>query len=248
MFSLNLVCTVSTWYFDPFWGPWYVQKTIFASMNQYFIDKLRLFLTEVSFDFQKETSSPIFKIAIFSKHFGNCMSHIIRLNAGKRIKHFQNFSLKTNRKVYCDLLCRSVFIRGTTTEKIYSKAILTTRLQLLKLNLPHSNVMTWKLQLKLIWIALKKLSEPHFCFENWSKLVQTCLNLRNCLNLSEMVQICLIFSTLKKSKYFSFRSKKINKQELTYILWICVVYFGWQAQYECCIFSKIILVLYPNIF
>ena len=45
---------------------------------------------------QKETSSPIFKIAIFSKFFGNFMSHIIRLNAGKRIKHFLNFSL--NRK------------------------------------------------------------------------------------------------------------------------------------------------------
>ena len=36
------------------------------------------------------------KIAIFSKFFGNFMSHIIRLNAGKRIKHFLNFSL--NRK------------------------------------------------------------------------------------------------------------------------------------------------------
>ena len=45
---------------------------------------------------QNETSSPIFKTTIFSKFFGNFMSHIIRLNAGKRIKHFLNFSL--NRK------------------------------------------------------------------------------------------------------------------------------------------------------
>ena len=38
------------WYFDSFLGPRYVKKTIFASMNQYFIDELSIFLTEVHFD------------------------------------------------------------------------------------------------------------------------------------------------------------------------------------------------------
>ena len=50
LFSLNVVYIVSRWYLGKFLGPWHVKKTIFASMNQYFIDKLSLFLTEVSFD------------------------------------------------------------------------------------------------------------------------------------------------------------------------------------------------------
>ena len=41
---------VSRWYFDHFLGPWHIKETIFASMNQYFIGKLSLFLTKVSFD------------------------------------------------------------------------------------------------------------------------------------------------------------------------------------------------------
>ena len=40
--------------FDHFWGPWLTQKAIFASMNQYFNDKLSLSLTEVSFDTSEE--------------------------------------------------------------------------------------------------------------------------------------------------------------------------------------------------
>ena len=47
LFSLNRVFTVSTWYFDNVWEQ--IQNTTFASMKQYFNDKLCLFLTEVSF-------------------------------------------------------------------------------------------------------------------------------------------------------------------------------------------------------
>ena len=61
LFSLNVVCIVSRWYFDPFSGPWHIQKTIFASMNQYFIDKLSLFLTKVSFDTSEENQLSYFQ-------------------------------------------------------------------------------------------------------------------------------------------------------------------------------------------
>jgi hypothetical protein len=37
---------------------------------------------------QKETSSPIFKIAIFSKFFGNFMSHMIDRYRTKNLKRF----------------------------------------------------------------------------------------------------------------------------------------------------------------
>ena len=33
-----------------FWGPRHIQKTTFGPENQYFNDKLSLFLTKVSFD------------------------------------------------------------------------------------------------------------------------------------------------------------------------------------------------------
>ena len=54
LFSLNVVCNVSKWYSDHFWGPWHTQKSIFASMNQYFNDKLSLFLTKGGFDTSEE--------------------------------------------------------------------------------------------------------------------------------------------------------------------------------------------------
>ena len=41
--------SLSRWYFDPILGPRHTQKTIFASMNHHFIDKLSLFLTQVSY-------------------------------------------------------------------------------------------------------------------------------------------------------------------------------------------------------
>ena len=41
---------------------------------------------------QKEISSPIFKMAILKKIFGDLMSHIIREYAGKKIKWFLNVS------------------------------------------------------------------------------------------------------------------------------------------------------------
>ena len=50
LFSLNVVCNVSKWYSDHFWGPWHTQKSIFASMNQYFNGKSSIFFTKVNFD------------------------------------------------------------------------------------------------------------------------------------------------------------------------------------------------------
>ena len=46
----NVVCMLSTRYFDHFLGPKHIQITIFTSKNQYFNYNLSLFLTEVSFD------------------------------------------------------------------------------------------------------------------------------------------------------------------------------------------------------
>jgi hypothetical protein len=43
---------------------------------------------------QREISSHIFKMAIFSKFFDDFLSHIMRLNAGNKIKYFLKFSLK----------------------------------------------------------------------------------------------------------------------------------------------------------
>ena len=42
---------------------------------------------------QKKTSCHTFKMTIFSKFFVDVMTHIIRENAGKRMKYFLNFSL-----------------------------------------------------------------------------------------------------------------------------------------------------------
>ena len=57
---------------------------------------------------QKETSQHIFKLAIFSKFFGDFMSHIIGWNAGKKIKWF--FQLFINEKLI-NLLSDSFRIR-----------------------------------------------------------------------------------------------------------------------------------------
>ena len=46
---------------------------------------------------QGETSHHIFKLAMFSKFFGDLKKHIIGLNAGKEIKHF--FQLFINEKL-----------------------------------------------------------------------------------------------------------------------------------------------------
>ena len=43
-------------------------------MNQYFNDELGLFHTEVNFDTSEENSCCIFKMATFSKFFGDIMS------------------------------------------------------------------------------------------------------------------------------------------------------------------------------
>ena len=65
LFSLNIVCIVCRWYFDQFWRQCHIQKTIFASMNQYFNSKLSLFLTEVSFDTPEENQLSYFLKWIF---------------------------------------------------------------------------------------------------------------------------------------------------------------------------------------
>ena len=46
---------------------------------------------------QKETSHHIFKLAIFSKTFGDFMRHIVGQNAGKKMKYF--FQLFINEKL-----------------------------------------------------------------------------------------------------------------------------------------------------
>ena len=66
-FHFNAVCIVSRWYFDHFWGPWHTQKTIFASMNQYFNGKLSLFLTGDSFDISEEKQLSHFQNGYFFK-------------------------------------------------------------------------------------------------------------------------------------------------------------------------------------
>ena len=50
---------------------------------------------------QKKTSCHIFNMAIFSKLFGDIISHIIRWNAGKKINWFLNFLL--NKKLSSNL-------------------------------------------------------------------------------------------------------------------------------------------------
>ena len=77
----------SVLYLDDFLGPEHIQKTTFASMNQYFNDKSIIFLTKVNFDNFKETSCcHIFKMVIFSKFFGDLITYIIREYAGKKMK------------------------------------------------------------------------------------------------------------------------------------------------------------------
>ena len=56
LFSPNKLYVVSSWYFDYFWEQWHLQKTTFAYMNQYFNDKLGLFLTKVSFVTSRKTA------------------------------------------------------------------------------------------------------------------------------------------------------------------------------------------------
>ena len=72
---LDVVHTVSRWYFDPFSGPWRIQKTIFASMNQYFLVKLSLFLTEVSFDNSEGNQLSYFQNCHFFKILWFHMPH-----------------------------------------------------------------------------------------------------------------------------------------------------------------------------
>ena len=52
-------------YVDDQGGPCHVQKTIFASMYQYFNDKLSLFLAEVRFDTSEENQLSYFQKRIF---------------------------------------------------------------------------------------------------------------------------------------------------------------------------------------
>ena len=54
-------------------------------MNQYFNEKLSLFLTEVRFYTSEENRCHIFKMDIFSKLFEDVMSHIISWNADKKV-------------------------------------------------------------------------------------------------------------------------------------------------------------------
>ena len=49
-----------------------IYKTIFASMNQYFNDKLSLFLTEVSFDISVENQQSYFENGHFFKMLWWC--------------------------------------------------------------------------------------------------------------------------------------------------------------------------------
>ena len=71
LFSPNKLYVVSSWYFDYFWEQWHLQKTTFAYMNQYFNDKLGLFLTKVSFVTSRKTAIKyIFKKAIFQNSLG----------------------------------------------------------------------------------------------------------------------------------------------------------------------------------
>ena len=67
LFSLNVVCNVSKWYSDHFWGPWHTQKSIFASMNQYFNGKSSLFHAEVSFGTSEEKQLSYFQNGYFFK-------------------------------------------------------------------------------------------------------------------------------------------------------------------------------------
>jgi hypothetical protein len=95
-----------------------------------------------------DTCSPIFKIAIFF------MSHIIRLNASKRKKRFQNFSLERNRKVNCNLLCYSVFI--TTIDWMATA----------KKSLPlYAGVFNWPLE--LLWAGPKSKRALVAWVRNW---------------------------------------------------------------------------------
>ena len=110
--------------------------------------------------------------------------------------------------------------------------------------------MTWKLQVKLIWIAL---SEPHYCFKNWSRLVQTCLKLFklvwNGSNVSDIVHIGLDLSDwLSKSHsiFFLFENNKLTRINLHFVDMCSVSWLTstvWMLY-----FSKIILVLYPKFF
>ena len=63
----NIVCMLTRWYFDPFWGQWHIQKATFASMSPYFNDKLSLFLNEVSFETSKENQLSYFQNGYFFK-------------------------------------------------------------------------------------------------------------------------------------------------------------------------------------
>ena len=53
---------------------------------------------------QKKNTSHIFKIDIFSKFFGDVMSHIIRWNAGKKINTVSELLFK-NKKINSNLFC-----------------------------------------------------------------------------------------------------------------------------------------------
>ena len=54
-------------FFDHFFGPCHTQKTFFASINQYFNDKLSLFLAEVTFDVSEENQLSYFQKGYFLK-------------------------------------------------------------------------------------------------------------------------------------------------------------------------------------
>ena len=92
LFSLNVVCNVSKWYSDHFWGPWHTQKSIFASMNQYFNNKLSLFHTEASFD-NSEEKFQVFKFISF-----NILSTFSDLFKDSIRKYISYYIVMTNKK------------------------------------------------------------------------------------------------------------------------------------------------------
>ena len=58
--------------FGYFLGPEHIQKTTFASMNQYFNDKSSIFLTEVNFDNLEENQLSYFQNGHFFKILWGC--------------------------------------------------------------------------------------------------------------------------------------------------------------------------------
>jgi hypothetical protein len=70
--TIYVLCIVSGGYYNPFWGPWHIKKSIFATMNWYFIGVLGLFLAEVSFDTSEEKQLSYFQNGYFFKNIWWC--------------------------------------------------------------------------------------------------------------------------------------------------------------------------------